>query len=80
MASRPMELPGASGAGWLRTLTGPVRRMSVSRAARVDVGVRLQLQQRGSLGFTRQKLPHELQQQTSPAVVEAGMLKISVPG
>lgn len=25
MASRPMELPDASGAGWLRTLTGPGR-------------------------------------------------------
>lgn len=37
MASRPMEFPGASGGGWLRTLTGP-------------------------------------------AVVDAGMLKISVPG
>lgn len=24
MASRPIELPGASGAGWLRTLTVPV--------------------------------------------------------
>lgn len=23
MASRPIELPGASGGGWLRTLTGP---------------------------------------------------------
>lgn len=26
MASRPIELPGVSGVGWQRTLTGPVKR------------------------------------------------------
>lgn len=25
MASRPIEFPGASGGGWQRTLTGPVK-------------------------------------------------------
>lgn len=31
MASRPIELPGASGGGWQRTLTGPVKGESVKR-------------------------------------------------
>lgn len=31
MASRPIELPGVSGAGWLRTFTGPVKARSVKQ-------------------------------------------------
>lgn len=31
MASKPIELPGVSGAGWLRTFTGPVKGRSVKQ-------------------------------------------------
>lgn len=31
MASRPIELPGVSGAGWQRTLTGPVKGRSAQQ-------------------------------------------------
>lgn len=38
MASRPIELPDASGAGWLRTLTGPVGK-SMLISLRIRLGL-----------------------------------------
>lgn len=42
MASRPIELPGVSGAGWQRTLTGPVKGRSVQQVKREKGGLQVQ--------------------------------------